>query len=118
MQQGNLLHQSGLLAANWRVASWGVCDIPNPETELAEARKKGTVKGETGGAGAGILSDKAKSIIAFLREAAGDMFMWREHFIIGSPHQELVPWCGWLRPVQNRHLDWLIAWPEEAHLHP
>jgi hypothetical protein len=46
------------------------------------------------------------------------MIMGYSAYAIGNPHQELVPWCGWLRPVQARHLDWLIAWPEEEHLHP
>lgn len=62
--------------------------------------------------------DNANVRLESLRQAAYEIIMGYSAHVIGNPHQELVPWCGWLRAVQVRHLDWLIAWPEEEHLHP
>lgn len=51
--------------------------------------------------------------------ASYEILRWtRDNVRLSEPHQELQPWCSWFRPVQHRHLAWLIAWPEEDHLHP
>jgi hypothetical protein len=44
--------------------------------------------------------------------------LWSEHWIPSEPHQELIPWVGWFRPVSSRNWLWECTWPEEAWLHP
>lgn len=56
----------------------------------------------------GILFEKAAKIIT----------MWTEHWTPSEPHQELIPWVGWFRPVAARNWLWEYAWPEEEYLHP
>lgn len=53
------------------------------------------------------------------KKVKNEIFRWTKNNALPSePHQELMPWCGWFRPVQNRHLAWEIAWPEVDELHP
>ena len=46
------------------------------------------------------------------------MLLWRDHWTISSPHQELQPWVGWFQPVSKRRPEWEVAWPSEDYLHP
>jgi hypothetical protein len=91
--------------------------------EGSQVKKKSGVVGEKGEVGSGvamILWHKAtrSKLLTAMRAAASELLVWCTHFTIGNPHQELIPWCGWLRTVQARHPDWMIAWPEEDYLHP
>ncbi|MFA5041026.1 MAG: hypothetical protein WC464_05285 [Bdellovibrionales bacterium] len=44
--------------------------------------------------------------------------LWSEHWVPSEPHQELMPWVGWFRPVSARNWLWEWAWPEEDWMHP
>ena len=61
----------------------------------------------------------SKALTSALHNAAEElMTLLTEHWVPSSPHQELIPWCGWLRAVASRRISWLIAYPEEEYLHP
>ena len=110
-----------ILVACWREATVRMLSMNDNDTvEMQKKRRSGDEEGENGTGVAAILWHKASEsgILSSMREAASELVMWIEHFVIGNPHQELVPWCGWLRPVQHRHLEWLVTWPGEEFLHP
>jgi hypothetical protein len=53
-----------------------------------------------------------------LYSMAKAMLLWREHWIPSEPHEELIPWVAWFRPISARNYVWLYTWPEEEYLHP
>ena len=58
------------------------------------------------------------SAIAQMYGAAKAAMMWTEHWIPSEPHQELIPWVAWFRPISARNYVWEYTWPEEEYLHP
>ncbi len=42
-----------------------------------------------------------------------EVFFWtNENVQPSSPHQELIPWVGWLRGITANNHYWLNYWPE------
>lgn len=116
------VNKIGGLLASWRDAT---CELLRKGCDLTIAlvnKAPGKIEGAGAARDIGWILQRGKDGVNVrlesLRQAAYEMIMGYSAHVIGNPHQELVPWCGWLRPVQARHLDWLIAWPEEEHLHP
>jgi hypothetical protein len=134
-----LLLQLDPLICCWREAALALC-LRSAVSE-SESRAKGT---ETIGAGAeevAVLWHKASKseVLSCLHKVASEildrgakalaaivqmfgmakaMFLWTEHWIPSEPHEELIPWVAWFRPISARNYVWEYTWPEEEYLHP
>ncbi len=61
---------------------------------------------------------KALAIVTHMFDMAKAMLLWTEHWIPSEPHEELIPWVAWFRPIAARNYVWEYTWPEEEYLHP
>ena len=129
--------RSDLVFLAWRVTARDLL-----RTEMARQKTRRRTSGETIAAGDSetkLLWHKASTteLLVALRNAADEIMqraldgmaalqkysqdarkLWQEHWVPSSPHQELIPWCGWLRAIAARRITWMIAYPEEEYLHP
>lgn len=62
--------------------------------------------------------EKIMAAVARMYGMAKAMLLWTEHWIPSEPHEELIPWVAWFRPISARNYVWEYTWPEEEYLHP
>jgi hypothetical protein len=74
----------------------------------------------TNTAGAVLLWPKKKNSPEIRKEYNTNkaMLLWADHWVPSEPHEELIPWVAWFRPISARNYVWEYTWPEEEYLHP
>jgi|GEM_PF-2862496 hypothetical protein len=135
------LSETDLLYSIWRDAA----SVATTKEDPSQNKKSGVTGTESVGAGAisvAVLWHKVSqsNLLSCLRDAASEVLhrganavtsalvhmygaakaalLWTEHWIPSEPHQELIPWVAWFRPIQARNYVWEYTWPEEEYLHP